>query len=353
MKRKFLLLSAVSLVALSSCNKKEDPPKPEYKDGKTLVARDFAKIVGISTYTDLNNAATKLKISAENYETAGTQWNFEELQNIWKRMHSVWEISTALHFGPVDDGGYADKMDKWPANINELNVLLADANKTLEQADIEKLPDDQKSMHCMEYILFGKDGNRTAESVTGREKKYLSSLAKYIQKNCQDIYKSWTGSFHDDIFFAGTTSGKYKSKRALFVAMSDGMHKACLDLVRYNLGRPYDFIDSSRAESPYSNTSLADIKMVMQGVKNTYYSSYGLDSGYGLKYVVNEKNSGLDSKFSERLTLASKALDKLTPTLDKAIYTQHEDVKIAIDAIDSLRSTIDLELKPFLNSIED
>ncbi|HTN16415.1 MAG TPA: imelysin family protein, partial [Chitinophagaceae bacterium] len=219
--------------------------------------------------------------------------------------------------------------------------------------DIEKLPDDQKSMHCIEYILFGKDGNRKAETLTTREKKYMSSLAKNIQKSLQDVYSSWTNSFHDDIFFAGTTSTKYKSKRALFVAMADGMLKACDRLVKNDLGRPYSFMDSTRTESPYSNVSLDDVKMAMTGVKNVYYSTYGKDSGYGLKYVVKEKNSGLDSKFSERLTQANKALDVLTPTLDKALYTQLQDVKVAIDAIDSLRSTLDLEMKPFFNSIED
>ncbi|MBL7713732.1 MAG: hypothetical protein JNL13_14760 [Chitinophagaceae bacterium] len=353
MKRKFLLLSAVSLAVLSSCNKKEEAVKPEFKDGKTYAIRDFVKIVGVSTYTDLNNAATKLSISIQNLETNTSPWNLGEAQNLWKRMHSVWKLSSALHFGPVDEGGYADKLDRSPANINELNILLADHNKSLEQSDIEKLPDDQKSMHCMEYILFGKDGSRKAETLTAREKKYLSSLAKNMQKSFQDIYQSWTNSFYNDIFFAGTTSTKFKSKKALFVAMADGMRKACENLVKNDLGRPYDFTDSSRTESPYSNTSLENVKVAMTGVKNAYYSTYGLDSGYGLKYVVTEKNSGLDSKFSDRLKQANTALDKLSPTLDKALYTQLQDVKVAIDAIDSLRSTLELEMKPFFNTIED
>jgi putative iron-regulated protein len=355
MKRKILLFASASALLMSSCKKETIDNKPEdFGELKTRVMYNFADDVASRTYGDINNAALKLHTSIQTFEIGFYNGiydiNLEAAKSNWKVLHRAWELSDAFQYGPVNDGKFNEKIDTWPINIGDLNNLLSGSNP-LEVSDIENLPSNLRGMHALEYMLFGANGNRDASKYLGRELKYMVSLSKDIQNNCQKIHTAWidgSNSYAANIVYT-TKGGKiFSTKKDLFSLMVSGMNNSCKKVVSTSLGNPYEAVDSTIIESCFSNMSLVDIRNNFNSVMNVYKGRYSGSEGYGIKDLVKEKNSGLNSKLEERMTAVDKALTDIKMPLDSAIYFKRPDVKIAIDAFDSLRSTIDLELTKFV-----
>lgn len=351
MKKTILLFTSASVLLLGSCKKEEVDTKPkDFEELKTRVIFNFAEDVAMRTYGDLNNAAIKFATSVENFRISGLQGDLDKVKTNWKTLRSVWEQTESFHFGPVAKGNYRAKIDTWPTYISDIDALLGGSNN-LDVADIEKLPDNLRGLHAIEYLIFGADGKNSAADCNDREKKYMLNLSKDISNNCLAIFNEWTGgsaSYGSSIIYAGNNSGVFKTKKELFKTMAGGMNDLCKRLVIDNLGKPYDAIDSTIVESPYSGLSLTDIAYNIASLRSVYTGEYKDSTNYGIMDIVKDKNSALDGKIGTRMAAIDSALSAIKMPLDSAIYFKRAETKIAIDAIDSLRSTIELELIPFI-----
>jgi predicted lipoprotein len=356
MKRKLLLFASVSALLMSSCKKEEVDTKPaDFGELKTRVIYNFSDDVAIKTYSAVNNAALKLSVSVQTFEIGFYDgvydYNINVAKSNWKTLRNAWELTDAFQYGPVTDGKFNEKLDTWPVNVNDIENLLMGTNP-LEPADIANLPNTLKGMHALEYMLFGVNGNRDASRYSGRDLKYMVNLAKEIQKNCQSIYTAWVDgpeSYSANIVYT-TKGGKlFKTKKDLFSLMVSGMQNTCKKIVSANLGNPLLTVDSTLVESPFSNTSLIDVRNNLNSIVNVYTGRYAGSKGYGLKDIVKDKNNGLDGKIAERMTKIDSAFAAIKMPLDSAIYFKKTEVKVAIDAVDSLRSTFELELTKFVN----
>ncbi len=352
MKKTILLFTSASVLLLGSCKKEEVDTKPKnFDELKTRVIFNFAEDVAMRTYGDVNNAAIKFNTSVENFYISGLQGDLNKVKANYKTLRAAWEQSESFHFGPVKKGSYSSKLDTWPTNFGNIESLLSGSNN-LEVSDIEKLPNDLKGFHAIEYMIYGFNSLRTATDYNSRDKQYMLSLSRDIQNNCLSIFNDWTSgtsAYGYGIIYTGTTSTAFKTKKELFSAMVNNMNDLCKKLVADNLGKPYDAIDSTIVESPYSQMSFSDIAYNIASVKNVYTGRYNNSTGYGLKDIVKDKNNGLDGKIGTRMAAVDSALAAIKMPLDSAIYFKRADTKIAIDAIDSLRSTIEMELIPFIS----
>lgn len=351
MKSKILMITASSLLLLGSCNKKEEDTTPkDFGELKTRVIFNFAEDVALKAFSNLNNAVIKMASQAENYYYSGSTSDFEILKQEWQNANKFWELTESFQFGPITTGTYASKMDTWPARPAEFDALLAGSNN-LEVPDIENLSNNLRGFHAMEYVLFGANGRKTANAVDWKQRKYLLNLAKDLRNNSVAIFNAWTAgakSYGSEIIHAGKGSSAFTTKQSLFSAMVTNMGNMCSKIAIDNLGKPFDNMDSLALESPYANQSLSDIQTNLQSLQLAYTGQYNGSNGYGIRDLVKDKRNALDVKLSERMKLADSALAQIKTSLDSAVIYKRMETKTAIDAVDSLRSTLQNELLPFI-----
>lgn len=351
MKSKVLLFTATSLLIMGSCKKTETDTKPkDFGELKTRVIYNFAEDVALPAYRDLNNSILKLKAAAENYYISDKETDFVLVKSAWMSARAAWELTESYHFGPANNGKYNTRMETWAAKAADFDALLAGSNP-LDLTDVEKLTENFRGFHAMEYLMYGVSGNKKASDLNFRERKYLFNLAKDLQNSSVALFNEWAAgskNYGSEIIFAGDGSTTFKKKQDLFTAMVGGMNDLCVRLVNDNLGAPYIAIDSTIVESPYSNLSIEDIKYNLSSLKSVYTGRYNGSMGYGIKDVVKDKKASLDTKLTERMVAVDSAISAIKMPLDSAIYYKKTEVKTAIDAVDSLRSTISLELIPFV-----
>lgn len=351
MKNKLMLFTATSLLFAASCKKNDDTPAtPDFQGLKTSVIKDFTNNIAVKTYSDLNNAAIKLNTSIVALNTSTSEENLSQAKADWKAMRSIWEQSEGFLFGPVADNDYDPKMDTWPTDYNEMETLLASGN-ALTVADIEALPLTLRGYHPLEYILFGTDGKRSAATITARQKTYMVSLSEDLKNTCSALYTSWTAAplnYQTEVINAGGTSTVYKTKQELYVALVDGMAGICEEVGGGKIKEPYDAIDSTIVESPYSGNSMIDFRYNIVGLQNVYLGKYGSVQGTGIKDLVAAKNKSLDNKIQAQIAAAIAAIDNVTVPFEDAIYSQRIQTKNAMDALATLQTTLEDELKPFV-----
>ena len=351
MKNKLIAFAATATLLVASCKKDETPTTPvaDFNTLKTSVIKDFANNIAVTTYNDLNNAAIKLNTSILALNTNATEANLTIAKNDWKNMRAIWEQSEGFLFGPVADNDYDPKMDTWPTDFNEMEMLLASSN-ALSVSDIEALPLTLRGYHPLEYILFGESGSRPANNITTRQKKYMVSLSADLKNTCQSLYTAWTGSenYTAEVVNAGGTGTVYKTKQELYIALVDGMAGICDEVGGGKINDPYVAFDSSIVESPYSGTSMIDFKYNIIGLQNVYLGKYGATQGNGIKDLVALKNKALDNKIQQQISSAIAAINNVTVPFEMAIFDQRVQTKAAMDALSTLQTTLEDELKPFL-----
>ena len=350
MKRKILLFASASALLLHSCKKEESTAPKNFEELKTRVIFNFADDVASKSFGNLNDAALKLKNALTNYDISTNEADFYIVRTNFLALRNAWELTSSMQFGPVATNDYINKLDTWPVNLGGIDAFRS-APGLPELADIEGLPNDQRGFHAMEYILYGVDGNRTHADISDRDRRTMEKLGQHFLKITQEIYTAWTvgkNSYYNEIVYTKNGSTTFKTNKDFFNTIVEGMKTNCKNLVNNNLGAPYNAIDSAAVESPFSNMSMKDILDNMASLKNVYNGRFKGSTGYGIKDVIKDKNSGLASKLDTRITAVDSALNAIKMPLDSAIYFKKTETKTAIDAIDSLRSTIENELKPFI-----
>jgi putative iron-regulated protein len=268
----------------------------------------------------------------------------------WKAMRAVWEQSEAFLFGPVEDHDYDPKMDTWPTDYNAMDVLLAGTNP-LTTDDIDQLPTALRGFHPLEYILFGVDGQRTASSITARQKTYMLGLSQDLMSTCQVLYQDWIAApvlYSNALLTAGKGSTVYPSQKELYVALVDAMTGICEEVGTGKILEPFAAYDSSIVESPYSGTSMIDFKNNLVGIQNVYLGRYGSIQAKGIKDLVAAKNKMLDNKIHNQIASALAAFDNVTVPFEQSIFTQRVQVQHIMDALAVLQTTFETELRPFV-----
>lgn len=351
MKKLSLLLAASAILAVSSCNKKDDVTSEEdFQAMKTTVLEDFVNNVALKNYSDLDKAAQTLYTSISALNTNATDANLDKARADWKAMRAIWEQAEGFLFGPVEYNNYDPNMDTWPTDFNQMDSLLASSN-LLSPSDIARLPLSLRGYHPIEYILFGVDGNRSAATITTRQKTYMVSLATDLKATCQSLYTEWSAppvNYGLEVSSAGNGSKIYTKKNEVYLALVDGMAGICEEVGSGKIAEPFDTMDSSIVESPYSGTSMIDFKNNIIGLQNVYLGRYAGHSGKSIRDLVAAKNKDLDNALQTQISVAISSFDNVTIPFEQAIFTQRVQVKNIMDALATLQTTLEEELRPFV-----
>ena len=259
--KKIFLLSSIAIIAFASC-KKDEATTDDFTTLKTTVLADFTNTVAVPGYLELDNNAAALKLSIENVSAATTEANLTEARTAWKNMRATWEKCEGYLFGPVEDNDYDPNMDTWPTDYVQMDSLLSSTNP-LTLAHIQAITLSLRGYHPIEYIIFGNHGDRTAASITDRQKAYMLSLATDLKNTCHDLYTSWTAApvnFAQQVIKAGAGSTVYAAKKEAYMAIVEAMIAICEEVGEGKMKEPFDAMDPGIVESPYSGNSINDFR---------------------------------------------------------------------------------------------
>ena len=348
MKRIALLSAAVAGLALSNCQDHNDNVPTIDKTANSAILTDFSAQVAVPIYTNLAAKASSLYDDVQSLNTSKSQTDLAKAQADWKGARELYEQSEAHLFGPVATENVDPRIDTWPVNFTDLDQQLASGHAFTPEY-IDGLDDALKGFHPIEYLLFGKNGQKQASDLTARELEYLVALATNLRDLTAECKAKWTidGNYSAEVSTAGNGSAVYTTQLAAFEEIVHAMADICDEVGNGKLKEPYDARNPALEESPFSGNSITDFTNNIKGVRNVYTGKFSAD-GHGLDELVKTHNLSLDAEVNQKIDAAITALGKITVPFGTAINTQSVQIENAMSAINDLHATLEDKLLPFV-----
>ncbi len=346
------LIALTTVVTLSACRKKKEEETVVVTPTETLsqeVIVSFASKIALPQYNDMSIGATKLVNAVANLNTNTTQANLVTAQQEWKNLRSTWELSEAFLFGPVADENLDPNVDDWPVNKNDFDSVLV-STTVLTDSVVASYQTSLKGFHALEYILFNVNQSKQASNITAREKQYMTAIANDLKSNCTKMYTGWLQSNGNYYTTFTTTNNVYTNKLQTLVTMVDAMAGICGEVADGKIKSVYEGQDASQEESQFSNNSFTDFKNNIIGVRNVYLGVYKGVDDKGLEDIVRQYNLSLDGKIKQQMETAINSFNGFTQPFGQAIFNERTQITSTINAINTLKVTLETELKPLLQT---
>ena len=350
-KGKYILTTLCVFVIISSCKKEPEPTsKPAEGNINLQILAGVSTNVVQATYNDLNIKADALYQNVVALQSSVTDADLTKCKQSWKDARSAWEQSEGFLFGPVATNDIDPRIDTWPVAFGRLDSVLS-STAVFSSAYVDSLEDALKGFHPIEYLLFGKNGNKNASQLTVREMDYLKALTFDLRKLVMELADTWnpvlTNNYHSLFVNPGSGNNTYASKRAVFEEMVNAMAGICDEVANGKLAEPFTKLDPSLEESPFSSNSITDFTSNIKSVQNVYFGKY-INDGKGIEDLVRQYNLSLDGNIKTKLSTALAALQGITVPFGQAITQQPNQVSNAITAINELKDVIENNLLPFV-----
>lgn len=345
------MIALSTLMALAACNDDNENSSRVDTTLNTDVLADFSTAIAQGTYSDLASKTSTLYDQILALETGGaTDAELEACRTTWKAARQAWEQSESFLFGPVSTENIDPRIDTWPVNFTDLDAQL-DSEAEFTEEYIDNLEDALKGFHPIEYLIFGEEGDKTAEELSARDIQYLKGLGLNLKTLTAELDEAWdpdaSGNYSAVFSMAGSGNATYPTQVAAFEEMVNAMAGICDEVANAKIGEVYTQQDPTLEESPFAKNSITDFTNNIKGVQNVYLGKYSAD-GAGLEDVVRKYNLQLDSDIKLKLSSAIESLGKITVPFGEAILSQKTQVQNAIDAINALKTTLEDSLLPFV-----
>jgi len=271
-----LLVLTITFFSLSC--KKSDSNPDDNSDLTTQILTETAANVCTSSYEDMYAKTQDLLTAVNTLNSTTTDANLTAARNKWKAIRTTWEQTEGWLFGPIEANNIDPRIDTWPVDFNALDNVLKSSN-TLNEAYINTLNESLKGFHPVEYMLWGKNGNKTAAEFTPREKEYLLALTQNLITLTKEVRDVWTtGGYQQQLAQAGSGSTEFTSKQAAFVQMVDAMNGICDEVANGKMKEPFDAQDPNLEESPFAKNSIIDFTNNINGVLEINQGSFIKDA---------------------------------------------------------------------------
>ena len=310
----------------------------------TAILTNLVDTVILPTYTDLDTRAGALvsAMDALGAPDGLTVDNLLAAQVAWKASRVPWERSEAFLIGPVDTQGIDPRIDTWPIDVNQIQMILDSATGPAEftQATIDILVDENTEVvvgfHVIENLLFvDAMGNRDPADVLAglvaepRRIAYLTALGADLKAQTSALITAWdrAGGNFADTFIASGAAGlqdMVNAMAAIAGEVADGKLSVASAL---------------ELESFSSGTTLVDILNNITGIN----ISYSIGSP-----LVAAASAELDNKIRGEIGQATGALLAIPQPLRDSLMLSAMEVQAAIVAVQQLQTTLMEQLLPAL-----
>jgi len=340
-----LWLAVPAVMTIASC-KKDKNDKTDNDALKAQILSEVSANVCTASYEDMLSKANALQTAVNTLTATPNDVNLTAARNAWKNMRITWEQSEAWLFGPVEADNIDPRIDTWPVDFTQLDEIL-NGSDALNEAYVDGLDDALKGFHPIEYILWGVDGNRTAASLTEREKQYLQGLTQNLVKLSGSAKDAWTGGYNAQLATAGKGSAEFSTQQAAYVQLVDAMSGICEEVANSKMKEPFDNQDPTKEESPFAKNSVTDFTNNIKGVMAMYQGKFTVD-GKGIEDLVRESNLSLDGEIKSKYDAAISALGAFSKPFGEAIISEPTKVQNAMTKVNELEEVLDSKLKLFI-----
>ena len=119
------------------------------------------------------------------------------------------------------------------------------------------------------------------------------------------------------------------------------MAKICHEVAESKMKIPLEAHDSTLVESQYAHNATTDFTNNIIGIQNVYLCRY-TSTGKSLHDMIVAKDISLDNAIQSQINAAINSFAFIDPDYGKAIFTQPGQIQNAMNAINTLHSTLNL-----------
>lgn len=343
----FSLMAIVLIGSFNACRKADSQTASDETPAQVreAVITDLANKVILATYQDMAHGAVSLESSIQSFIQNGTETELTACRQAWIEVRKAWETSEGFLFGPVATENIDPRIDTWPVNFQDLDSVIQ-KNSNFDYSLIESLEDALRGFHPIEYILFGENGDKKAADFTQKEKDYLLALTVNLKSLCDQVVDGWNAGYLTDFKTPGAGS-VYATQREVYEELVGAIAGICDEVANGKIMEPFAAKDPSLEESPFSQNSMVDFTNNLRSVSNIYFGNYKVD-GKGLEDFVKLYNLSLHNKISLEIDAAIKSLENVSLPFGEAITGEAAKLQTAMDAINTLKETLETELLPLV-----
>ncbi|MBK9641613.1 MAG: imelysin [Saprospiraceae bacterium] len=352
MENNFLLLLSFSLaLILSSCGSDTDDSRiADYKD----VLQNISNDVILPTYEDLYDKTQLLVNTLTILEQNVSQVNLDASKQAWRDARVPWEQSEGFLFGPVDQQGLDPAIDSWPVNETDLDAVL-NSNAVLTKDYVDGLDGTLKGFHTLEYLIFGKEGNKSIASFTQREFEYLRACSQSLHGATKALFFAWKPeqqNFIANVLKAGEPGNSvYPSQKSALQEIVTGMITIADEVANGKINEPFTTQNLTYEESRFSANSKKDFADNIQSIENAFLGVYKNASGLGISKIIKEKNELLDVKFRQQLDDAIRAIESIQGTFTTAVTNARPSIEFAQLKVRTVQQTLESEILPLISNL--
>ncbi len=352
-KNVFKIISAALLLgffSLSSCKKKSGGNNNnniiDQEQLKTDILASIADNVCTRSYIEMLAKANDLQKAVNELTKTPTEANLTTARSAWKAVRVIWEQTEAWLFGPIKAENIDPRIDTWPVDFTKLEGILAN-DAPLSEEYVNKLDEALKGFHPIEYLLWGKEGNKPASSLTKREKDYLIALTQNLVKLTSEVKTIWSDGYNKQLATAGKGSKEFTTQLAAYEGIITAMSGICEEVAGGKIKSPFENADPSKEESPFSKNSISDFTENIRGVMLMYQGNFITD-GKGIEDLVRINNLNLDIKIKAAHSAAIASLNDIKIPFGQAITQEPVKIQNAMNKINDLGKIISDDLKTFI-----
>lgn len=342
-----LIYTILTLILIASSCKSNEAEGP-IENYQQVILNELSHNLYLNSYATLKTRSETLFNDIQSFTVSPSDAGLSLCRADWKATREVWENSEAWLFGPVSTESIDPRIDTWPVDFIRLDSVL-NSSATFSDAYINSLEESLKGFHPMEYLLFGKNGNKTVAEFDARQLAYLLALSHNLKQLCSDLHTAWSPQgekYVDELTLTGPLK-LYPNKLSAYEEITNAMIGICDEVANGKINDVFVNLDSMGEESPFAKNSITDFTNNIKGVQMVYLGTNSTGTT-GLVEFVRTFNLSLDARIKQKLNTAISALGQITDPFGKAIFTQPIQVQNAIDAINDLKTELETGLLPLV-----
>jgi uncharacterized protein len=327
-----LVISAVFLVLIEGCKKKDKDNDPEPSFDRRAMLSNVGNNIIIPNYQSLKAAVDKLDSATAAFNLNPDNTNLVNLQNIFKDAYRAWQICSVFDLGPAETEYFRINMNTFPTDSVQINSNISSGSYNMDAIANW----DAKGFPGMDYLLFGTgaDNNAillryTTDSDAANRKQYLADLTADMKAKTNTVLTAWLPSGGNYInTFVNTDGTDIGSSIGQLVNQLNydyeilKNYKLGVPLGKQNLGTQLP----EKVEAYYSGISTELLLLQIKAIENIFLGKSSQGDGLGfddyLDQIGAQYNGGsLATAIKNQFASATAKLELLSDPLSADIQS--------------------------------